>query len=285
VQSSPDSDLVTAMEEPKSKPFTTPEVNQMLWNKYTEKGEHVFLFDVPNVVGVKQERRCDGVAIGMWGSTGRLIQGFEVKVSRSDWLRELKDVSKADPFIEQCDRWWLVTGDISVAKPEEIPEAWGWMNATKTGLRVQRPAKPLPQDETRIRRLWAFALIRRAAERGDVNSPEFQAVLAKHREQLDRRAKDTLEREAARISPQFAALQKKVDEFEKASGMKLEDWRLGNVGKLARKLHAISEDGYRGFERTLKQQAQSLEQLAKLTRETLSALGDPALTQENENDM
>lgn len=272
------------LEESKSKPFTTPEVNQMLWNKYTEKGEYVFLFDVPNVVGVKQERRCDGVAIGMWGSTGRLIHGFEVKVSRGDWLRELKDVSKADPFIEQCDRWWLVTGDISVAKPEEIPDSWGWMNATKTGLRLQRPAKPLPQDETRIKRLWAFALVRRAAERGDVNSTEFQAVLAKHREQLDRRAKDTLERELARTAPAFAALQKRVDEFEKASGMKLEDWRLGNVGKLARKLNAISEDGYRGFSGTLKSQIRTMESLAKDMREALEAVGEPALTEEEKDE-
>lgn len=150
------------LEEVKSKPLTAGDVNQMLWNKYTEKGEYVVLFDVPNIVGIRQERRCDAIAIGMWGSTGRLIHGFEVKVSRGDWLREVKDVSKADPFIEQCDRWWLVTGDLSVAKPEEIPAAWGWMNATKTGLRIQRPAQPLPQDETRIRRLWAFALIRRA---------------------------------------------------------------------------------------------------------------------------
>lgn len=271
------------LEEAKSKAFTTPEVNQMLWNKYTDKGEYVLLFDVPNVVGVRQERRCDAIAIGMWQSTGRLIHGFEVKVSRSDWLREVKDVSKADHFIEQCDRWWLVTGDISVAKPEEIPEAWGWMTATKTGLRIQRPAKPLPQDETRIKRGWAFALIRRAAERGDANSPEFQAQLAKHREQESRRAKDTLDREIARIVPQYEVLQKKVDKFEQDSGMKLDDWRLGNVGKLARKLHAISDDGYRGFNRMLQDQIRSMESLVKNMREALEAVGDPALT-ENEND-
>lgn len=37
-------------ERPKDKPFTTSQVNSMLWNKYTEKGEYVLLFDVPNVV-------------------------------------------------------------------------------------------------------------------------------------------------------------------------------------------------------------------------------------------
>ena len=270
--------------DPASKQFTTEQVNQMLWNKYTEKGEYVFLFDVPNVVGLRQERRCDGVAIGMWQSTGHLIHGFEVKVSRSDWLRELKDVSKADHFIEQCDRWWLVTGDASIAKLDEIPAAWGWMNATKTGLRIQRPAQPLPQDKALIKRVWAFALIRRAAERREVNSPEIQAILQSNRAEVERQARWTIEREIKGAVPKLEALQKKVDAFEKESGMKLDDWRLGNVGKLARKLNAISEDGYRGFEKTLTNQIQSLESLAKEMREALEAIGDPALTQENDGD-
>lgn len=270
--------------EPKAKPFTTPEVNQMLWNKYTEKGEYVLLFDVPNVVGVRQERRCDAVAIGMWGSTNRLIHGFEIKVSRSDWLREVKDVSKADPFIEQCDRWWLVTGDASIAKSEEIPEAWGWMTATRTGLRIQRPAKPLPQDEERIRRLWAFALIRRAAERGDVSSSEFQAALQKHRVELDRRAESELKRAIEGAAPAFERLKEKVQAFEDASGMKLEDWRLGNVGKLARKLHTISDDGYGSFTRTLRGQLGQLKVLTERIQEALDALSDPALPDDGEDE-
>lgn len=269
-------------EETKSKPFTTGDVNQMLWNKFTEKGEHVFLFDVPNVVGLRQERRCDGVAIGMWESTGRLIQGFEVKVSRSDWLREVKDVTKADHFIEQCERWWLVTGDISVAKPEEIPEAWGWMNATKTGLRIQRPARQLREKEPHIKRGWAFALIRRAAERGDINAPEVQAILRKHREENDRSAKEKIEREIARSAPKLFELQKKVDEFEKASGMKLDDWRLGNVGKLARHIHAISEDKYSGYTKLLQGQLRALDQLSKETRECIDAFGSPELLEKDD---
>jgi hypothetical protein len=263
--------------DPKAKPFTTSQVNQMLWNKYTEKGEYTLLFDVPNIVGVRQERRCDAVAIGMWQSTGRLIHGFEVKVSRSDWLREVKDVTKADHFIAQCDRWWLVAGDASIAKSEEIPDAWGWMTATKTGLRIQRPAKQLPQDEHQMKRLWAFALIRRAAERGDVNSTEFQAQLQKHKAELDRRAESELKRAISNAAPAYERLLEKVKTFEEASGMKLEDWRLGNVGKLARRLNAIAEDGYGGFTRTLITQLKSLERLAKETKDALEAVGDPAL--------
>lgn len=261
--------------------FTTPQVNQMLFNKYTEKGEHVLLFDVPNVVGVNSSRRCDAVAIGMWQSSGRLIQGFEVKVSRGDWLKEVRDVTKADPFIEQCDRWWLVTGHQAVAKSEEIPDAWGWMTATKTGLRIQRPAKPLPQDKDHMRRLWAFALIRAATDRSG-DSKAFEAAINKRYAELQRQSDERVEMQIRRINPEFEALRKKVEQFEAASGMKLEDWRLGNVGKLARRINEISEDGYRGFTKTLQSQLQSLKSLSESIEQALSAVGDPALMNDND---
>lgn len=271
-------------DDSKAKPFTTAQVNSMLWNKYTEKGEYVLLFDVPNVVGTRQERRCDAVALGMWQSTGRLIHGFEIKVSRADWLREVKDVSKADHFMAQCDRWWLVTGDHSIAKSEEIPDAWGWMTATRTGLRIQRPPKPLHADAEQMKRLWAFALIRRAADRGDINAPELQAILAKNRAEVDRRAEEHIKSVLAGSAPAFERLKKEVADFETASGMKLTDWRLGNVGKLARKLNSIAEDGYSGFTNQLTGQLRALKLLQKSIAEALAAVGDPALLKENEND-
>lgn len=261
--------------------FTTSQVNQMLFNKYTEKGEHLLLFNVPNVVGVAQARRCDAVALGMWQSSGRLIQGFEVKISRSDWLRELKDVTKADPFIEQCDRWWLVTGHQAVAKSEEIPDAWGWMTATKTGLRIQRPPKPLPQDKDTMRRLWAFALLRVAADRSAENET-MRTANEKRQAEWQRQADERLKSEIARINPAYERLREQVDKFEAASGMKLEDWRLGNVGKLARRLNAISEDGYSGFTRLLQGQLRSLKSLSGEIEQALAAVGSPALEKDDE---
>lgn len=265
------------------KSFATHEINQMLWNRYTEKGEHTLLFDVPNVVGVTSNRRCDAIAIGMWGSSGRLIQGFEVKASRSDWLREVKDVTKADPFIEQCDRWWLVTGHVSIAKPGEIPDAWGWMVATKTGLRVQRPAKPLPQHETMIRRLWAFALIRKAADRSEIaKSPEFQVMLSNAVREAERRETERATREIARQAPDHEALKKKIEKFEAASGMKLEDWKLGNVGKLARRLAALNSHGYLSVGESLKRTVKDLSELSSKASDVLNSLDCPALTDDDD---
>jgi hypothetical protein len=78
--------------------------------------------------------RADGIAVAMWRSRGLEVHGIEVKHSRSDWLRELRNPSKAEQIFQYCDRWFLVTPDESVAKPEEIPPTWGWIVARKGKL-------------------------------------------------------------------------------------------------------------------------------------------------------
>jgi hypothetical protein len=243
------------------------------------------LFDVPNVVGMSQSRRCDAVAIGMWKRSGYLIHGFEVKVSRSDWLREVKDTTKADPFMSQVDRWWLVTGDIDIARSAEIPEYWGWANASKTGLRVQRPPKPLntePQPET-MRRAWAFALIQRALVRSNEQ-------LERHRNEIEKQVTQRLEEDYARRSKDhwqrnFEKLQEQVQEFEAASGMALTDWKLGsvgNVGKLAKLIRNWNFTGYKNVAATLKRQIEDLRDLQERTKAVVDGLDFPA-SEENDD--
>lgn len=41
-------------------------------------------------------RRADAIFLGMSNSKGKSLQGFEIKVSRADWLSELRDVDKAE---------------------------------------------------------------------------------------------------------------------------------------------------------------------------------------------
>ncbi len=50
-------------------------------------------------------RAADAVAMDLWPSKGLEIHGHEVKVSRSDWLSELKQPEKCEPVKRYCDRW------------------------------------------------------------------------------------------------------------------------------------------------------------------------------------
>ena len=76
-----------------------------------------------------------------WGRLGNdyatpymAVHGFEVKVSRSDWLRELKDPCKSEAWSRYCHHWWLVAPR-DVVKPGELPENWGHLAPAGRGLR------------------------------------------------------------------------------------------------------------------------------------------------------
>lgn len=280
------------LEEPKGSKkaheFNTPQVEDMIERKFAENGEYIVLFDCPDSVGMKQERRCDAVALGMWGRTEYTVNGFEIKVSRGDWLRELKQPKKSDPFIDKVDKWWLVTGNITVAKPEEIPDYWGWMNATGSGLRIMRPAKAIGSADGMVsmNRKWAYGLIQRA-HRGAAE--EITRQVHKRIDEAMAREKERLEAEYANrnrdyYKTMYESLKAKVDAAEASSGLELDSWRFGtpeNVGRIAKALHKLQGDGY-GFKSEFLRHISNYESLIKRTREVLDALQLPP-TEENAN--
>jgi hypothetical protein len=107
-------------------------------------------------------RTCNALALSMYTSTGFALIGHEVKVSRSDWLRELKDPSKAGAFRRYCERWWLVAPD-GVADPGEMPAGWGLL-VVKNGRARQRVAAPKLEAEPLPRGM--VVALTRAAIRG-----------------------------------------------------------------------------------------------------------------------
>lgn len=100
--------------------------------------------------GFNSRRICDYMALDLWPGgygpmAGPKLHGHEVKVSRSDWLTELRDPEKAEAFRRYCDYWWLVVSDKLIVKTGELPDGWGLMVAAGQTLRVVTPA---PLNET-----------------------------------------------------------------------------------------------------------------------------------------
>lgn len=79
------------------------------------------------------------------------LHGHEVKVSRADWLTELRDPSKAEAIKRYMHHWWLVVPDTSIVKAGELPDGWGLLapgadgrlRARKTAPRLAPEAPPL----------------------------------------------------------------------------------------------------------------------------------------------
>ena len=101
------------------------------------RAEHVRV-----TAGFDARRTCDYMALDLWPGgygakrTGPMLHGHEVKVSRSDWLTELRDPEKAEAFRRYCDFWWLVVSEKSIVKVGELPIGWGLMVAVGDSVRV-----------------------------------------------------------------------------------------------------------------------------------------------------
>ena len=125
------------------KPLTTLEVKKRLAAKYTS-WEYVYLEELRSSNGfARKVRSADAIAINLYPSHGCEMHGFEIKVSRSDFLLELKDPDKSDIFKQYCDRWFLVVGDASIVKPGELPAGWGLIIPRGDSLMVKIGANKL----------------------------------------------------------------------------------------------------------------------------------------------
>lgn len=71
-----------------------------------------------------------------WGNR-QTIHGFEVKVSRADWLTELRDPEKAEAWARHCHYFWLVAADKRIVQ-DDLPDGWGLLVPHGRSLRVAR---------------------------------------------------------------------------------------------------------------------------------------------------
>lgn len=140
--------------------FTSEDLKTAIRARFAPPGFQTF-FEVSNDTGMRIKTYADAVSIGIWPSSGHVIHGFEVKVSRSDWLNELKNPGKSMPIFKHCDRWSLVCPAGLVAA-SELPSTWGMFHFNGTALReVVKPPKLTPEAPTAG---FMAALARRAGE-------------------------------------------------------------------------------------------------------------------------
>jgi hypothetical protein len=125
------------------------------------------------------------------------VWGFEVKVSRGDWKRELRDPTKAGAVSRHCDRWYVVALP-GVVQLEELPRGWGLMVprlwtrgemahgaevcADHVTLEIDVPAqlRDRPTDAP-LSRYFAAAMLRRAVEQHTSEGQAYRAAVASSR--------------------------------------------------------------------------------------------------------
>lgn len=145
--------------------WTSAKVKALLQSYYGGGEKHAVLFEVRNATGFEASRSIDAVTMSLWPSLGLELSGMEIKISRSDWLRELKEPAKASATFEYFDRWYLVAPR-HVANMDEIPGPWGWLAPEGDKLVTLKKA-PLNAEPKPVDRRFLASILRCGSKKDD----------------------------------------------------------------------------------------------------------------------
>ncbi len=205
----------------KKKTYTAKDLIMLLRERYAAP-EYAFIEEARAGTGWKANRSADGLALSLWPSRGIYFHGFEIKVHRGDWHRELKNPEKAEEIAAFCRCWWIVAPPKMIS-PDELPATWGLLEPYGKGLKTIVKA-PLQEAEP-IDINFVAAVLRRMTAQYVPQSRLKELVadgVAKGVKNKTEEKKWEKERHQKRDNM--------VQEFEKASGVKISEWNAGNIG-------------------------------------------------------
>jgi hypothetical protein len=179
------------------------------------------------------------------------VHGIEIKVHRSDWLRELKRPDKSAVIQSYCDFWW-VCAPKGLVKLEELPETWGLLelHGEKT-LRAKRKAPKL--DAEPLDRRFVAAIARRCAEAQQrwIHPDAIADELKQARDRGAEMAKTTMSYELSEMRRKLDRVQTAVKDFEEHSGVQINRYNGAQVGEhfaLARQIDHLGMEMRRLFD-------------------------------------
>ncbi|HCA3439745.1 TPA: hypothetical protein MO340_004309 [Salmonella enterica subsp. salamae serovar 35:g,m,s,t:-] len=208
-----------------AKMIATPEVKSLLRARFSQP-EWAIFFEVGDGTGSAQRRWADAVAMNMYPSRGLEVHGFEIKVSRGDWLRELQNPEKSAPIQRYCNRWWIVCPK-DIIHPGELPPTWGHYDVNSAGIR-QVVAAPALSPEP-IGKPFIAALLRRSS---GASEDEIKAAVQRYKVDIDNKFDERLKRELAVRTTKGDSALTKMAEFEKITGIPLSGWHSSeDIGK------------------------------------------------------
>lgn len=217
--------------------------------KNTGSGEHAFLTHVRNAAGFSATRTFDAVAVNLWPSRGLGITVYEVKVSRSDWQRELAKPDKAEDACKVADLFVMVC-PAGTVKDGELPPAWGLVEVHGDGAdkpwKLREKVAPMWLQErttfhSPVNRGFVVGMLRSAPGAipgGKVPGPnqlELSAEYERGRKDGQEQAKGDLKRRLAQVDVDAENTKALTDALTAAG---LERWE-ADPSSLARKAPAI----------------------------------------------
>lgn len=202
-------------------------------------------------------RYADALAVGLWQSRGHQIIGFEIKVSRSDWVSELKNPAKVEEGVfRYCDHW-IVVAPPGIVRDGELPPTWGLM---EVGATLRRKVAAPRLDAKPITREFFASLMRRGQESIDDRA---RRMSEDHRKSLEAQFVNRVETAVRNRAGENRDLLDKVERIRKECGFdpigdrwagppirtlklamylaELDDWKDNPLGKLTDMLDSLDQ--------------------------------------------
>lgn len=183
--------------------------------------EHALFFEVANGTGSNIRRYADALAMNLFPSRGLTLSGFEVKVSRHDWQRELKSPHKVEEGVfKYCDHWWIVA-PAGIVEKTDLPPTWGLLELQeKRGLRQVVAAPRLKPIE--MSRHFIAAILRRASVADESLVRQAVRKASESREaDFERRVDERVKQRTRMLEDKLRA----IEGIERRLGMSLTDWQ------------------------------------------------------------
>jgi hypothetical protein len=149
------------------------------------------------------------------------LAGIEIKVSRSDWKKELAHAEKSVAIQKYC-KYWYVAAPVGVVPVAEVPEAWGLIDVKENTATIVKSATELKTEQPDL--LLVCSILRAVTEctvPADSVKEKISQGIESARKTWEMKADSDRDR-----------LTKAVEEFEKASGIQISDrWYNREIGE------------------------------------------------------
>lgn len=181
--------------------------------------------------------RLDALAIAKSWSPVR-VYGYEIKVSRSDWIKDQKWMD----YAEVCNYLCVVAAE-GVVDPSEVPNGFGLLVPAKTGSMLRTIRKPIRREADPHWPTLLYLLMSRTRPDNGVHQLSREARVAHWREALE--AKDAarkigwlVRRRTAERIEQLERSAKRAEDLEELDSF-LEANDPGNWGSVAERLERV----------------------------------------------
>lgn len=189
--------------------------------------------------------RTDAVAVCLYSSRGFAVHGFEVKVSRSDWLGELNDPSKNSLGLTEVDYWWVVAPSVDVVRLSELESRWGLYTCSGRGLRATRRAERLNDEGSSFSRPFVVSLLWKVANFETPGEAALKAAKREGKREAEARSQEFERRRAGCDTELLKRLKKACDRFREKAGISVEHYDGGEIGEIVRAM--ATKHGRRGL--------------------------------------